>query len=236
MARLFLIVPAAGIGSRMGAMRPKQYLRLNGDFLIDVTLQRLLAHPAFDTALVPLHPDDEYWSQTRSASDRRIDTCEGGAERADSVRNALSRLGEVAAAEDWVLVHDVARPCIRHDDLDHLIATLRHDAVGGLLGAPVSDTIKREDGQGHVAATVDRKGLWRAFTPQMFRFGPLQSALEKAHGEGMAITDEASAMEHQGFTPRLVAGHTDNIKVTVPADLVMAGWVLKQIAEQELLA
>lgn len=233
MAHLFLIVPAAGIGSRMGAECPKQYLRLNGRFLIDITLQRLLSHPAFDQAWVPLHVEDDRWPETRSAQDARIHTCPGGAERSDSVRHALASLEGLAEASDWVLVHDVARPCIRHADLDRLIESLHDDKVGGLLAAPVSDTIKREDGRGRVAATVDRRGLWRAFTPQMFRYAPLREALEAAQSQGATVTDEASAIERQGLEPRLIAGHADNIKVTVPADLVMAEWVLKQIAGQE---
>ena len=232
MARQFLIVPAAGIGSRMAADRPKQYLRIDGRFLIDITLQRLLSHPLLEAAIVALHPQDGWWGQTESAEDARIRTCVGGQARSDSVRNALVLITGQARSEDWVLVHDVARPCVRRSDLDNLFRGLQSDAVGGLLGAPISDTVKREDADGRVAATLDRNGLWRAFTPQMFRYGLLRRALDQAEADGVPVTDEASAVERLGARPRLIAGQGDNIKVTLPADLPAAGWILRRLTEE----
>lgn len=232
MARRFLIVPAAGIGSRMAADRPKQYLRVGGRFLIDVTLQRLLSHPFLKAATVALHPRDGWWGQTESAQDSRIRTCVGGRARSDSVRNALAQIADQAAPEDWVLVHDVARPCIRRSDLDNLFQGLKDDTVGGLLGAPIADTVKREDADGRVAATLDRNGLWRAFTPQMFRYGLLHEALERAATDGVPVTDEASAVERLEARPRLIRGQGDNIKVTLPADLAAAVSILRQLAEE----
>ncbi len=233
MARLFLILPAAGVGSRMAADRPKQYLHIDGCFLIDITVRRLLSHAALDQALVALHPEDRFWGRTESCDDPRVSICEGGAERADSVRNALAALAGTAADDDWVLVHDVARPCIRRSDLDRLIGGLDKDPVGGILGAPVTDTVKRADPEGRVAATVERRGLWRAFTPQMFRYGILCRALDAAAEQGLVVTDEASAVEQLGMRPRLVAGHADNIKVTVPEDLATAAWTLARIRKEE---
>jgi len=233
MDRLFLIVPAAGIGSRMAADRPKQYLRIDDRFLVDITLRRLLSHTSLQRALVALHPEDRFWLQTESHRDSRISACEGGEERADSVRNALACIAGQARDDDWVLVHDVARPCIRRSDLDRLIAELHNDPVGGILGAPVSDTVKRADADSRVAATVERRGLWRAFTPQMFRYGVLRRALDAAAEEGQSVTDEAGAVERLGMRPRLVAGHADNIKVTVPEDLATAAWILARIEDEE---
>lgn len=226
--RFWLIVPAAGIGQRMQSAVPKQYLTLKDRFVMDVTLSRLLAACSWEGCVVPLHPDDRWWPRSESASDSRIETCNGGAERVDSVIAALRYLKGHAGKDDWVLVHDVARPCIHRDDLLRLRAELADGTTGGLLAAPVSDTIKQVvPGAGYVSGTVDRRQLWRAFTPQMFRYGDLLQALEQgARDQPGAITDEASAMELAGFQPRVVAGRTDNIKITVPEDLALAEFIL----------
>lgn len=230
--RFWLVVPAAGIGQRMQADLPKQYLTLDQRFVLDVTLQRLLSCGPWAGCVVPLHPDDQWWSASASSARSSVETCLGGGERADSVLAALACLAGRAADEDWVLVHDVARPCIHPDDVARLRTILADDACGGLLAAPVTDTIKEVvPGSDQVVATCDRKQLWRAFTPQMFRYGALVKALE--HGireQPGAITDEASAMELAGWQPRVVPGRTDNIKITVPEDLAQAEFILARQA------
>ncbi|MDO6825642.1 2-C-methyl-D-erythritol 4-phosphate cytidylyltransferase [Marinobacter sp. 1_MG-2023] len=228
--RFWLIVPAAGIGQRMQAERPKQYLRINNRFILDLTLSRLLDSGLFAGCMVPLNSADHWWPDTEASTDDRIQTCTGGAERADSVLSALHALEEQVAAGDWVLVHDAARPCVYPADLENLVSTLVDHPVGGLLAAPVADTLKKaETGPiPEVLGTVDRSQLWRALTPQMFRYQMLVEALEKALGEKQAVTDESSAMEFSGNMPVLVEGRSDNIKITVPADLDLAGFILSR--------
>jgi 2-C-methyl-D-erythritol 4-phosphate cytidylyltransferase len=230
--RFWLVVPAAGIGQRMQADLPKQYLTLNGRFVLDVTLERLLSCEDWAACVVPLHRDDRWWPASASAGDTRIEPCPGGAERADSVLAALEHLQGRATADDWVLVHDVARPCVHPDDVARLRSTLVDDSCGGLLAAPVSDTVKEvAPGSDQVLVTRDRRQLWRAFTPQMFRYGDLVAALQRGIDEQPgAITDESSAMELMGWRPRVVAGRTDNIKITVPEDLALAEFILARQA------
>ncbi len=229
-SNLWLIVPAAGIGQRMQAECPKQYLRIDSRFILDITLSRVLNAAQFAGCMVPLNPTDHWWPTTESSQDERIQTCLGGAERADSVLAALRALAGQAGDDDWVLVHDAARPCVHGEDLSRLIDTLSDHPVGGLLAAPVADTLKKA-GPGEnpeVQETVDRRPLWRALTPQMFRYSSLVAALEKALEAGLPITDESSAMEFSGTMPVLVEGRPDNIKVTVPADLDLAGFILSR--------
>jgi 2-C-methyl-D-erythritol 4-phosphate cytidylyltransferase len=224
--RYWAVVPAAGIGRRMGGEVPKQYLELLGRRVIDHTLQRLLDHALIDVAYVALSPDDGYWEACAYATDPRVVRVAGGEERCHSVLNLLHALQVVADADDWVLVHDAARPCLSKDDLDHLIETLADHPVGGLLGIPVQDTLKRVSVQGEVAETVPRGDLWRAYTPQMFRLGLLTSALEAALQKGELVTDDASAMELAGHRPQMVEGHAGNLKITRPADLALAAFYL----------
>jgi len=153
---------------------------------------------------------------------------DGGKERCHSVLNGLNALSDSALTDDWVLVHDAARPCVRQQDLRLLIDTLADHAVGGLLGRPVHDTIKKTDARGVVTGTVERDCLWHAYTPQMFRYGLLRAALTKALEDGYEVTDEASAMEHAGHRPLMVEGHADNIKITRPEDLPLAEYYLQQ--------
>lgn len=224
----WLIVPAAGIGQRMQSTVPKQYLSLSGRFVLDVTLSRLLAAGQWHGCVVPLHESDHWWAQSDSASDSRIENCIGGIERVDSVIKALHHLKGRATDDDWVLVHDVARPCIHPEDLQRLRRELVDDPAGGLLATPVSDTIKQVNAHSdRITTTVDRRPLWRAFTPQMFRYGVLLPALERGVlSQPGAITDEASAMELAGWEPRVVPGRSDNIKITVPEDLALAEFIL----------
>ncbi|WP_323065965.1 2-C-methyl-D-erythritol 4-phosphate cytidylyltransferase [Aeromonas jandaei] len=221
---LTAIVPAAGIGSRMGAESPKQYLQLAGKTILEHTLERLLAHPAIGQVIVALAPHDRWFDTLPVAQDERILRVEGGAERAFSVLNALH-----VAQGEWVLVHDAARPCLTHGDLDALIATAMTSG-GAILGSRVRDTMKRSDAAGNIIATVEREQLWHALTPQMFPTGPLRRALEEGLALGATITDEASAMERAGFSVRMVEGRADNIKVTRPEDLSLAGLFLSQQA------
>ena len=225
---LWLVVPAAGIGQRMNSECPKQYLAIANRFILDITLSRLLDNAPFKGCMVPLSVQDHWWPDSESAKDNRIQTCTGGKERADSVLSALHALDEQADDNDWVLVHDAARPCLHPHDLANLIDTLFEHPVGGLLAAPVTDTLKQA-GEGvtpEVEQTVDRSRLWRALTPQMFRFGALRAALESALENGHAVTDESSAMEFSGNMPLLVEGRADNLKITVPSDLALAEFIL----------
>ncbi len=227
--RFWPILPAAGVGSRMQADRPKQYLPLQGRFLIDHPLQVMLSYPRFAQLVLVLSPDDPYWPSSDYAADSRIIRAAGGAERCHSVLNGLAALDGLAAADDWVVVHDVARPCLRHRDLDNLLSSLTDP--GAILASPVRDTMKRgrvENAQVVIDHTVGREQLWHALTPQVFRYAQLQQALQTCLARGLTVTDEASALEQLGLSPRLVEGRADNIKVTRPEDLALASLFLTQ--------
>ena len=226
--RYWSVVPAAGVGRRMGGDLPKQYLPLRGRPLIEHALLRLLEQPRIERVVVALAESDPWWDALDIASHPSIIRVGGGSERADSVLNGLLALAELAAPDDWVLVHDAARPCLHREDLKRLINGLQQHPVGGLLGVPLHDTVKRATADGEVLETLPREQLWRAFTPQMFRYARLRSALERARQKGLAVTDEASAMEQAGLRPLLVEGRADNIKITRPEDLVLAGFYLEQ--------
>ncbi|MDC7824245.1 MULTISPECIES: 2-C-methyl-D-erythritol 4-phosphate cytidylyltransferase [Pseudomonadaceae] len=216
----WVVIPAAGIGSRMRADRPKQYLQLAGRTILEHTLDCFLDHPRLKGLVLSLAADDPFWPALPCATDPRIQRVEGGAERADSVLAGLLRLVELGAQEgDWVLVHDAARPNLARSDLDRLLAELADDPVGGLLAVPARDTLKRIGADGRVAETVDRSLIWQAYTPQMFRFAALHRALADALVAGVAVTDEASALEWAGQAPKLVEGRADNLKITRPEDL-----------------
>ncbi len=222
------VVPAAGIGSRMRADRPKQYLDLDGMTVIEHTLQRLASHPDIKAIVVSIAENDPWWHEVSLPENAEIHVVTGGAERADSVLNALIALSDIADGNDWVLVHDAARPCLRNQDITTMLQELSEHKVGGILGVPVSDTVKRADTQNGIVETVERKGLWRASTPQMFRLQILKEALQQSKSNGLAVTDEASAIELTGLQPVMVEGHADNIKITVPQDLALASLFLKQ--------
>lgn len=226
--RFWLVVPAAGIGQRMGSECPKQYLKIHNRYILDITLSRLLDNGPFEACMVSLNARDHWWPGCESAQDDRVQTCTGGSERADSVLAALEALAEQATDTDWVLVHDAARPCLHAHDLSNLIDSLSDHPVGGLLAAPVADTLKQASGDQPpaVEATIDRRHLWRALTPQMFRFGALRSALSQCIENGQPVTDESSAMEFSGNMPVLVEGRPDNLKITVPSDLGLAEFIL----------
>lgn len=216
----WVVIPAAGIGSRMQADRPKQYLPLGDRALIEHTLACFLDQPGLQGLVVCIAADDTWWPTLGCAADRRIQRAAGGRERADSVLSGLQALSGLGAQDnDWVLVHDAARPHLAATDLHKLLESLRDDPVGGLLAVPVRDTLKQVGADGRVTATPDRSLFWQAYTPQMFRLGALRQALTDALTCGALITDEASAMERAGFAPRLIEGRADNIKVTRPEDL-----------------
>ncbi len=224
------VVPAAGVGARMAADRPKQYLQLGGRTILEHSLNCFLDHPSVKGVVVSLAADDPFWPTLPCANDSRIQRANGGRERADSVLNALLLLHAQGAADsDWVLVHDAARPNLARSDLDRLLLELADDPVGGLLAVPARDTLKRADANGRVSATVDRSTIWQAYTPQMFRLGALHRALADSLVAEVAITDEASAIEWSGQAPRLIEGRNDNIKVTRPEDLewLRQRWALR---------
>ncbi len=226
--RCWGVVPAAGAGTRMGAATPKQYLQLAGKTVLQWTLERLSVQPQINGLVVVLSPEDDRWNAMDVEFPVPVSRVDGGVERCHSVFNALLALSEYASPTDWVLVHDAARPCVRNSDIDRLIESIRHHAVGGLLASPVRDTMKRCDATGTILETVPREYLWHALTPQMFRLGPLQEAMGAAIEKGFLVTDEASAVEYAGFAPRVVPGHSDNIKITRPEDLVSAEFYLRQ--------
>lgn len=212
----------------MRAARPKQYLPLLGRAMLLHTLERLGRYPRLRGLVVGIAADDAYWPTLATEIPNLLITYVGGAERAQTVLNGLRSLETYAAPDDWVLVHDAARPCVRHTDIDALLAAVAGHADGGLLALPLTDTVKRADHNGCVEDTVARAGLWRALTPQVFRLAALSDALESAMRAGVEITDEASAMEYSGARPRLVHGHADNIKITVPEDLALAELFLRE--------
>ena len=223
----WIIVPAAGIGARMGGDCPKQYLSLAGKTVVEHTLERLLSLPNIAGIYLVLGVNDSYWDELPLAKNNRIHRVAGGAERCDSVLNALGQLQDKASPDDWVLVHDAARPCIQAQSILQLMNQIKDHPVGGILGVPVSDTLKQVDSS-VINTTVDRRLLWQAQTPQMFRFGLLRDCLRRGLAEGQLITDESSALELYGYQPLMVQGRSDNIKITRPEDLAIATVILQQ--------
>jgi 2-C-methyl-D-erythritol 4-phosphate cytidylyltransferase len=223
---IWVILPAAGRGTRFGSDIPKQYLEIAGQPLIAHALDALLSHPRIRGAMVALASGDERWAGWTTVRDKPVLRCAGGRERADSVLAALHALPAESTDDSLVLVHDAARPNLRREDLDQLIEAALEYADGALLAAPVRDTLKRADMESRVASTEPREQLWRALTPQAFRRAALTAALESAASAGVVVTDEAMAMERMGARPRLVEGREDNIKVTTPADFALAQYLL----------
>jgi 2-C-methyl-D-erythritol 4-phosphate cytidylyltransferase len=222
MTRRFAIVPAAGSGSRFGAACPKQYLQLEGRPLMWHTLATLCALENIERVVLVISAQDEWFDDYTWDLPRLTVARVGGASRAESVYNGLGELD--AGPDDWVLVHDAARCCLTEGMVEHLMAELADDPVGGLLALPVPDTVKRADRDGRVTSTLPRGGLWLAQTPQMFRVGLLARALSDVDFE--TVTDEASAIEKLGHKPRLIEGDASNFKVTWPRDLTLARAIL----------
>ncbi|BCT91349.1 2-C-methyl-D-erythritol 4-phosphate cytidylyltransferase [Lysobacter helvus] len=224
---IWAIVPAAGRGSRYGGAIPKQYLDIAGLPLIAYSLRAVLAHPSVGGAMVVLAQDDALWPGWTEVEGKPVRTCIGGDARADSVLAGLSALPDDVRPDDFVLVHDAARPHLRASDLERLLDLGRGDPVGAILATPVRDTLKLAGDDGGIDGTQSRDRLWRALTPQLFRRFQLTRALEAARDAGIAVTDEAMAMERQGHRPLLVEGSDDNLKVTTPADLPLAEFLLR---------
>ncbi len=227
-ANYWIIVPAAGIGSRMGSEIPKQYLTLGAKTVIVHTLERLLGLPFIAGIVVVVAKTDTYWSNLAISKHPIIYSVEGGAERATSVLNGLNYLHEKIQPQDWVLVHDAARPCVTLANIETLCATLSGDAVGGILATLVSDTLKQVDAKNTIVKTIDRRSLWQAQTPQLFRYKLLCDCLSQAVARGENITDEASALELFGYSPKIVEGRSDNIKITRSDDLLLTAFILLQ--------
>lgn len=231
---IWAIVPAAGIGKRMQSDIPKQYLPLNGRPVIEHTINALLKNQYIAGLVIALQHDDGYWPDIKITSKKPVIRAAGGAERADSVLNALHKLflhEPFNEDTDWVMVHDAVRPCLRQRDIDKLVVEVDADNNGGLLALPVRDTMKRQNADyslvNTVAETVERANLWHALTPQYFPAKSLKNALESAQQNEQTITDESSAMELVGYSPRLVQGCEDNIKITRPDDLRIASLYLQ---------
>jgi 2-C-methyl-D-erythritol 4-phosphate cytidylyltransferase len=233
----FLVIPAAGAGKRMGSSLPKQYLEVAGKSLLQHSLERLGLMLDFEKIVLAADAGDEHLQTVLSGLPpklaRKVVVVEGGVERMNSVLNALTLLEGLASAKDWVLVHDAVRPCVRAEDVTSLVESLQDEPAGGLLGLPVRDTVKlAAAGGGYVDSTLDRSKLWLALTPQMFRFGILRQALEQAEYSGLGATDEAAAVEKLGLPVRLVQGHSDNIKITFPEDMLLAATLLGNLASE----
>ena len=224
MTRHIALVPAAGSGARFGSETPKQYLPLSGKPMIFHTLRALCRCPEIDAVWVVLSAGDEWWAGfdwTPLGSKLHV-VFQGGATRAETVKNGLLTMAGAVDDGDWILVHDAARPCLSQAMIGRLLAEVEADPVGGLLAVPVADTLKQSDVDRRVSVTVPRDGLWQAQTPQMFRYGLLRSVLSQ-YG---AVTDEASAVEAAGLAPRLVGSDSTNLKVTYPGDLALAELIL----------
>jgi len=230
--KFWAVIPAAGTGVRMGSSIPKQYLSLAGRAVIEHVLDVFIAEPRIAGISVAVADSDPYWSRYAKSYAKPVRTVNGGEERAHSVQNVLLSLGDELQADDWVLVHDAVRACLHGGDLQKLMRTLESDPVGGILASPLVDTLKQVDELGYITGTPSRSGVWRALTPQMFRFGILSAALERAIDSGDLPTDEASAVERlRPGDVRVVEGRSDNMKITRPDDIAVAESILARRQE-----
>ena len=219
---VWAVVPAAGVGQRFAGDRPKQYVALGARPIIAHVIEKLAAVRGIAGIVAAVAPADPWWSAAAEGFCVPVATVEGGAERRDSVLNALDYLGNLAADDDLVMVHDAVRPCVKAADIERVVAAARGEPSGAILAAPVSDTLKRAGPDRSIADTVDQSRIWRAFTPQVFPLGRLRAALRNAIESGSAVTDEAQAMERAGAHPLLVEGSPGNIKITRAEDLAIA--------------
>lgn len=224
--RYWAVLPAAGTGSRFGGDTPKQWLPLLGKPLMVWTIDTLCQLPLAG-CVIAIHPDDQQSAQFDYAAAVPLYWTPGGNERAQSVLAGLDFLADHADAADWVLVHDIARPCITQAAVIRLMQAVADEPAGGILAIPVCDTLKRGHPAGHIDGTIDRTDLWQAQTPQLFRYGLLRRALRDSLARHGSITDEASAVEAAGHTVKLVPGSVDNLKVTYPDDLLLAAAILQ---------
>lgn len=222
------IVPAAGIGSRMGADLPKQYLKIAGKTILELSVERLLSYTEIRGIVVAVAEKDEIWPTLAISRNEKVLSTTGGAERWESVLNALNYLEGHANEGDWVMVHDAARPCVRPADIETLVKGSMDSEDGGLLALRVRDTMKRAESDNKVSETVDRANLWHALTPQLFPIETLVTAMQNSLENGVFITDESQSVEYIGLRPKLIPGHSDNIKITLPEDLKQAEFNLNQ--------
>ncbi len=235
--KVWVIIPAAGIGKRMQSATPKQYIKIKGKTILEHTLNCFIQHPEIAGCLVVLASEDPYWKTLKIEAHTRhfpIYTVEGGDERCDSVEQALNYLNIIEKLDDssWVLVHDAARPCLSQRDITRLLSLRESESNGGILASPVRDTMKRaKSGELVISHTESRNDLWHALTPQMFKLGELSDALEYCFENNIEVTDEASAMEAKSYMVSLVEGDSSNIKVTRPADIELANWLLSKQGE-----
>tara|TARA_B100002052_G_scaffold51796_1_gene44990 strand:- start:153 stop:845 length:693 start_codon:yes stop_codon:yes gene_type:complete len=226
--RIWAVIPAAGVGKRFSSDIPKQYLPLSGIPVLLHSINKLLKFGGFEEILVTLNPADTFW-QKLNFTHPKVKTIHGGFERCNSVNSALEDLSDRAENADWVLVHDAVRPCISDSDLKKITDIVHDEDVGGLLACPILDTIKEVDENLDVQKTIPREKLWSAMTPQIFRYELLKQALEAALVAGRSVTDEASAIESIGLTPRIVQGDKTNIKVTHSTDMVLAESIINTL-------
>lgn len=227
----WVIIPAAGKGLRMGASIPKQYLSIGEKTILEHTITKFANLALIQQIVVVIQSDDPCWQKLKHVQHQPIITAKGGQTRAQSVLNGLGALIDRAKPNDWVLVHDAVRPCIRYQMIEHLIESLANHEVGGLLGIPVVDTLKQTNAKSEVLQTISRDSIWCAQTPQMFRFQLLFTALRHAMENKINITDEASAIEAMGKTPKIITGDSRNIKITNSTDLSFA----KQYLEEDIV-
>ncbi len=231
LAKYWAIIPAAGVSSRMAHDLPKQYLKIADKTIIEHALKNFLAHDSIFKIVVVLNKNDQHWQNLPISTSSKIITAVGGEQRSDSVLAGLNSITKLADAEDWVLVHDAARPCLTRQDLNKLLEELHEHSVGGLLGIPARDTLKKVIDDHQVIATIDRHEIWQAQTPQMFRYGLLLRALQDAKAKHVTVTDDASAIELLGLQPKIVLGQFSNLKVTTREDLKLAQFILSQEKE-----
>ena len=222
--KIWTIIPAAGIGQRFGSSVPKQYHKINGKTIIEYAINPFLQLTQCHKVIITLNPADTYFKKLKINQHHKMITVQGGASRADSVLNALHSISSEAHENDWVLVHDAVRPCISKNEIQSFIAETLQDEVGGLLMAPSSDTLKSVSSN-RIDQTLDREQIWRALTPQMFRFGLLMKGFSKSLNH---ITDESSAIEALNLKPKMIKGHPRNIKITWDSDLTFAHAIINQ--------
>ena len=229
------VVPAAGAGKRMLANCPKQYLTIDNETILEHTVERLLSHPLINKVIIALSEGDEYYSRTSLVNNKHNETVIGGKDRVDSVLAGLKRIDSLVYP--WVLVHDAARPCVTHDDISALITQCIEKQTGGLLAAPVRDTMKRSSSSSdfavnQVSKTVERENLWHALTPQMYQVNELKEAIINGLSKSSGLTDESSAIELANIPSLLVSASSENVKITHPDDLALAAFFLRKQKQQ----
>jgi len=224
---LWVVIPAAGVGRRLGGDKPKQYFKVLDKTILEYSLAPFCRHPLIKGIAVAVAQEDQYWPALDISDHNKITTAPGGKERCVSVLNGLERINEFAHEDDWVLVHDAARPCVTTDDIDLLISSIKNHPTGGILATPVEDTIKKTELNNEISRTIDRDGLWHALTPQMFRLGLLRESITAALADNIMVTDEAQAVENNGYKAEVVQAASHNIKITHSEDLALAEFYLQ---------